>query len=194
MRDNMKSQIRILGIDDSPFSFDDKMTSVIGVVMRVPSYIEAVMRCEVEVDGSDANEKLAAMIKSSRYKEQLKLVMLDGVALGGFNVVDITHLYEEIGVPIVTVTREEPDVLAMETALREHFEDWKERLDVIRSRELHRIDTEHKPVYVKFDGLDPEEVKEIIELSTVRGALPEALRVAHLIATGIVQGESHGRA
>ncbi len=190
----MKSQVRILGIDDSPFSFDDKRTSVIGVVMRAPSYIEAIMRCEVEVDGSDANEKLAAMINSSRYKEQLKLVMLDGVALGGFNVVDIDRLHMDTGVPIVTVTREEPDVLAMETALKEHFDDWQERLDIIKSGELYRIETKHKPLFVKFVGIDLEEVKEIIGLSIVRGALPEALRVAHLIATGIIHGESHGRA
>jgi endonuclease V-like protein UPF0215 family len=190
----MKSQIRILGIDDSPFSFDDGTTSAIGVVMRVPSYIEAVMRCEVEVDGSDANKQLAAMINSSRYKEQLKLVMLDGVALGGFNIVDIGRLFREIGVPIVTVTREEPDLVGMESALKEHFEDWRERLDVIRFGELHRIETDHKPLFVKFIGLDLEDLKEIIELSIVRGALPEALRVAHLIATGFVHGESHGRA
>jgi endonuclease V-like protein UPF0215 family len=194
MRENMKSQVRVLGIDDSPFNFDDKVTFVIGVVMRVPSYVEAVMRCQVNVDGTDANEKMAGMINSSRYKEQLKLVLLDGVALGGFNVVDIKGLFDEIGVPIVTVTREKPDLSAMESALKEHFEDWQARMDVIRSGELHRIETEHKPIFVKFTGLDFEDVKEIIELSTVRGALPEALRVAHLIATGIVQGESHGRA
>ncbi len=190
----MKSQVRILGIDDSPFSFDDKKTDVIGVVMMVPSYIEAVMRCQVEVDGVDANEKLAAMINSSRYKEQLKLVLLDGVALGGFNVVDITKLHEEIGLPMVTVTREEPDLETMKSALKENFEDWEYRLDVINSGELHRVETEHKPIFVKFIGMDLEEIKEIIELSTVRGALPEVLRVAHLIASGITSGESHGRA
>ena len=190
----MKSQVRVLGIDDSPFSFADRTTHVIGVVMRIPSYIEAVMRCEVTVDGTDANEKLAEMINYSRYKEQLKLIMLDGVALGGFNVVDIDRLYNEIEKPIVTVTREEPDLLAMETALKEHFEDWQERLHTIKSGELHRVETSHKPIFVKFIGMELEDMKEILELSTVRGALPEALRVAHLIATGFVQGESHGRA
>jgi endonuclease V-like protein UPF0215 family len=190
----MKSQVRILGIDDSPFQFDNKKTDIIGVVIRLPSYIEAVMRTEVEVDGTDACEKLAQMINSSRYKEQLKLVMLDGVALGGFNVVDIEELHAQINLPIVTVTREEPNLLAMESALREHFDDWHTRMAVIKSGEHHVIKTKHKPVFVKFTGIDFEEVKKIMELSTVRGALPEVLRVAHLIATGISKGESHGRA
>ena len=39
-----------------------------------------------------------------------------------------------------------------------------------------------------------EELAEMLRASTVQGALPEALRVAHLIATAIVRGESRGRA
>ena len=190
----MKTQVRVLGIDDSPFNFNDKKTQVIGVVMRLPSYIEAVMRCEVDVDGTDANEKLVKMINSSRYKVQLKLVMLDGIALGGFNVVDIEDLHQKIDLPVVTITRDEPDLKTMESALKDHFEDWQTRLEIIKKGQLHKIETHHNPVYSKFMGMDIQEIEEIIQLSTVRGSLPEPLRVAHLIATGIVSGESHGRA
>jgi endonuclease V-like protein UPF0215 family len=190
----MKTQVRVLGIDDSPFKFQDKRTEVIGVVMRLPSYIEGVLRSQVEVDGTDACENLGDMINSSRYKDQLKLIMMDGVALGGFNVVDIEKLYNMINLPIITVTREEPDLKSIESALKEHFEDWEERLDIIKSGKLHRVETQHKPIYVKFTGIGLEEVEEILRLSTVLGAIPEPIRVAHLIATGIVLGESHGRA
>lgn len=190
----MKPQIRILGIDDSPFNFGDKRTCVIGVVMRVPSYIEAVLKTEVDVDGDDACEKLAEMINSSRYKEQLKLVMLDGVAMGGFNIIDIDDLHNMIDLPVVTVTREKPNFESMEKALKEHFKDWRKRLDTIKKGELYLVETRHKPVFVKFVGIEFEEVKTIIELSTVLGALPEAIRVAHLIASGVAVGESYGRA
>jgi endonuclease V-like protein UPF0215 family len=190
----MKPQIRILGIDDSPFKFGDKKTSVIGVVMRVPSYIEAVLKTDVDIDGTDACHKLDMMINSSKYKEQLKLVMLDGVALGGFNIVDINKLYERIHVPILTITREEPNFETIEKALKGHFEDWEERLDIMKSGELVVVKTKHKPIFVKFVGIDFQDVKRIIELSTVRGALPEAIRVAHIIASGVAVGESYGRA
>lgn len=190
----MKTQIRVLGIDDSPFKFGDEKTSVIGVVMRIPSYIEAVLRTEVKVDGDDACEMLKVMINSSRYKDQLKMVMLDGVALGGFNVVDIKKLYEEIHLPIITITREEPNFDAMEKALKEHFKDWSTRLDIIKMGELVTIETAHKPIFVKFVGIELEDVRKIIEQSTIRGALPEPIRVAHLIASGITTGESYGRA
>lgn len=190
----MKPQVRILGIDDSPFKFGDKKTCVIGVVMRVPSYIEAVLKTDVEVDGNDACDKLVEMINSSRYKEQLKLVMLDGIALGGFNIVDINELHEKIRIPIVTITREKPNFETIEKALKEHFEDWEKRLDIMKSGELVVVKTKHKPLFVKFVGIDFTDVKRIIELSTIRGALPEAIRVAHIIASGVAVGESYGRA
>jgi endonuclease V-like protein UPF0215 family len=190
----MKSQIRVLGIDDAPFSFGDKKTLVVGVVMRIPSYMEAVIRTEVTVDGTDACDRLVEMISNSRYKEQLKLIMLDGVAFGGFNIIDIKKLYESVDIPIVTITRDEPDLPAMEMALKKHFPDWERRLSVITKGELVELETEHKPIFVKSRGMELDELKKIIKQATVRGALPEALRVAHLIAAGVVAGESRGRA
>lgn len=190
----MKDQIRVLGIDDSPFEFRDRRTTVIGVVMRIPSYIEAVMRTEVEIDGNDANDRLIEMVNTSRYKEQLRLVMLDGVALGGFNIIDIHEFHKKAKVPIATITRDRPDLESIKSALMKHFEDWKERLDIIQRGELVQLETEHNPIFVKFEGISLDELKQILRLGTVLGALPEAIRVAHLIASGITVGESRGRA
>jgi len=39
-----------------------------------------------------------------------------------------------------------------------------------------------------------EDAEEIIRLSTTRSAIPEPVRVAHLIAAGVVTGESKGNA
>jgi endonuclease V-like protein UPF0215 family len=103
-------------------------------------------------------------------------------------------MYGKIDLPIVTITREKPNLKAMEGALKEHFKDWKKRYDIVRKGELEIVKTKHKPIFVKFIGIDLDEVKTIIELSTVRGALPEAIRVAHLIASGVTVGESYGRA
>lgn len=183
-----------MGIDDSAFSFDEDEVVVVGAVVRMPNYLEGVLKTTADVDGSNATERLVEMIGGSRYAENIAAVMIDGIAVGGFNVIDIEALHEELGIPVATVTRDEPDLASMQTALKAKFADWNERYSLIVSTELNRVETKHKPVYVQVVGEDLENIKDLIAKSTVLGALPEPIRIAHLIATAIKKGESHGRA
>lgn len=190
----MKKQVRLLGIDDAPFSFEDSVSPIIGVVMRGGSYIEGVLREQIEIDGDDATRKISAMIQNTRHKTQLRAVLLDGVAVGGFNIVDIKSLHDSTGIPVITVTRDAPDLDAIQRALQSNFDDWRKRWDLLTQGTLYPIATKHNPIYVKCVGISEEETKEIITLSTIRGVIPEPIRVAHLIASGITRGESYGKA
>ena len=190
----MKAQSRILGVDDAPFTFADEFVPVVGVVVRAPSYVEGVLTTRVHVDGTDATEVVAAAVNRSRYRKGLALILLDGSALGGFNVLDIDALHESTGVPVATVTRERPDLEAMTRVLRRKFPDWERRFEILRRKELVRVETPHKPLYATMAGLPLTDLKEAIHRCTVRGALPEPVRIAHLIATSIVKGESKGNA
>jgi endonuclease V-like protein UPF0215 family len=190
----MKSQIRLLGVDDSPFTFTEKYTTVIGAIMRGGEYLECVLKNQVAVDGSDATHVCKEMIKNTRHRKQLKAMMLDGIALGGFNVVDINEVYSATNLPVITITRDEPDFGKIKKALQQNFDDWKERLNLMKKGKLHKVKTLHNPIYVKCVGISIKEAKEIIKLSTIRGAIPEPIRVAHLIASGVTRGESYGKA
>jgi hypothetical protein len=190
----MKQQIRLLGIDDSPFTFNDKYCVVIGVVMRGGDYLECVLRNQVKIDGNDATFVCKHMIENTRHKKQLKAVLLDGIALGGFNVVNINELYNDTNLPILTITRDKPDFEKIKLALKKNFGDWKERWNIMSKGELYEVKTSHNPIYVKCAGITIDQAKEIIKLSTIRGAVPEPIRVAHLIASGIIRGESYGKA
>lgn len=190
----MKAQVRVLAVDDAPFRFESERAMVVGVVMRLPNYLEGVLRSEVTVDGDDANAVLEGMVNGSRFKRQLKVMLIDGVALGGFNVVDIDALFQAVGVPVITVTRDPPDLEEMEAALRKHFPDWGRRLEVLARKELREVDTGHKPVLISVAGMGFADAVEIIRRCLVRGAVPEPLRVAHIIASGLAKGESRGRA
>lgn len=190
----MKKQVRVLGIDDSPFTFRTERALVIGVVARLPMYIEGIMRTEIAVDGCDANEAIIAMLERSRYREQLRLIMFDGVAVGGFNVIDIDRIYQATGVPCATVTRELPDFTSMEDALRAHFPDWRARLAVIKRNPLFKVGAKNHSLYATAVGMDGDTLDAVIRECTVQGALPEPLRIAHLISSAMVRGESHGRA
>jgi hypothetical protein len=194
----MKKEIRILGIDDAPFSFDQKKDQkkgiVIGVIIRGNSYVEAILSTKVEVDGSDATEKVVEMVNKTKYKPQVKAILIDGIALGGFNVVDIEKLYQSAEIPVITITRNKPNFESIKKALQSHFKDWEKRFNLMCTGELKEIQTRFNPLWVKYVGLDLDGVKEIIKLNTLRGALPEAIRLAHLIARGVELGESSGNA
>jgi len=190
----MKQQIRLLGIDDSPFVFTDEHTSIIGAIMRGGEYLECVLKEQITIDGDDSTRVCKKMIENTRHREQLKTVLLDGIALGGFNVVDIEELYNDTNLPVITITRDKPDFDKIKEALKKNFDDWNDRWNLISKGKLHEIKTKHNPIYVKFIGLSIEEAKEIIKLSTIRGVVPEPIRMAHLIASGIARGESYGKA
>ncbi len=187
----MKKEIRILGVDDMPFSFKDKKVDIVGVVMRGGIYLEGVLKTTIEVDGIDATEKLIKLINSSKHKKQLKLIMIDGVALGGFNVVDIEEIHKKTGLPAITITRKKPNMEKIREALM-HSKKWEKKWKIISKGEIEEIKLRY-PLYVKYIGLKREEVIDVIKLSIIRGAIPEPIRVAHLIATGIKKGESRGR-
>ena len=189
----MKDQVRVLGIDDSPFEFGDPSSLVVGALVRAPSYLEAVMRTEVEVDGDDATDRLVEMVIRSRYREQVKLVIVDGIALAGFNVLDLESFHERTGIPIATVTRDPPDLAEIESALAKHFDDWQGRMALVTRHPLRPLDTGHKPIHASVLGMDWPEFSQLVRATTVRGAVPEPVRIAHLVAAAMVKGESRGR-
>jgi endonuclease V-like protein UPF0215 family len=190
----MKKEIRLLGIDDAPFSFTDKYVPIIGVIMRGNSYIECVLKSTVSVDGTDATAIVIEMINTTKHKQQLKAVLLDGIALGGFNIINIETLFNETMLPVCTITRDKPNYKKMKIALEKNFGDWETRWELLNKGPLYTITTKHNPIYIEYIGLSLEEAKEIINISTIRGVIPEPLRVAHIIASGITRGESYGKA
>ncbi len=89
----IKQEIRVLGIDDGKFIPHTKGDAlIVGVVFRGGCSIDGVMHTKVSIDGLDATQKLADMINGSPHRHQLRLVMLNGVTLAGFNIVDINKL------------------------------------------------------------------------------------------------------
>ena len=190
----MKAKSRFLGIDDGPFRFGDEEVPLVGVAVQAPAYIEGVLMTLAHVDGRDATERILGMVRRSRYREGFRMLFLNGIAVGGFNVIDVDALHRELAVPVVTVTRRAPDLEAIRGALRRKFEDWEERWRLIERHAIEEVTTHHTPLHVTYVGTTRREVIEALALTTVRGALPEPLRVAHLVAAAAVTGESHGRA
>ena len=188
----VKPEIRILGIDDGVFQPHTKgMVDVVGVVFRGGYWLDGVMRTEVEIDGMDATEKIASMIMDSPHYDQLRVVVLNGVTLAGFNVVDLKELFGKTGLPVIAVTREKPNLEEIRKALENLAESGKRWEAIENAGRLIEVQTRNaeEPLYVQIAGISEEDAKRILKKTSTRSNVPEALRVAHIIASGLTRFE-----
>lgn len=188
----MKPEVRLLGFDDGPFSFEDANTSLAGVMARGGGYVEAVLLGEVTVDGTDATDRVLGLLEGSGFAETAQAVAFNGGAFGGFNVLDLEVLHEALGLPVVALIRDEPDDQAVAAALEKHFPDADERLSRLNAQPLEPVELDGRPSYVRRVGGDLEGIQRLFQLHTLRGRTPEPLRIAHLVATAAVEGRSRG--
>ncbi len=184
----IKPEIRVLGVDDGVFTPHVKgLVPVVGVVFRGGYWLDGVMHTKVEVDGFDATEKIASMIINSPHHKQLRVIMLNGITFAGFNVVNIKELSKEVKLPVIAVTREQPNFTEIREALK-NLPESEERWKAIQSAEkMFEVSTrsENEKVYMQTSGILEEDARKILQLTSTRSSVPEALRVAHLIASGI---------
>ncbi len=189
---NIKPEIRMLGIDDGVFVPHTKGTAdVIGVVCRGGYWIDGVMRTEVTIDGMDATEKIAVMITKSSHYDQIRVVVLNGITFAGFNVVDINELFKKTDLPIIAVTRDKPDLGEIRKAL-ENLPKSQRRWEAMESSgKIVRVKTrkDEKNVYMQLAGVSQRDAEEILRRTSTRSNVPEALRVAHIIASGLARLE-----
>ncbi len=183
-------QPRVLGIDDAPFERDKtKSVLVVGALYRGYEFLEGLITCKIRQDGWDSTKRLVEAI-SGRFQNQIQGIFLNGISLGGFNIVDIEKLSQEVKKPVIVIMRKLPDFEAIKKAM-DKLPNPQKRWKLIEK--AGPIENGGK-IYFQRAGIDKVKALKLIEAATIRGNLPEALRVAHLIASGIMKGESKGGA
>ncbi len=162
---------------------------MIGTIFNGPR-LEGVLRGKVRRDGANATRNLATLIERSRFAASLRAVMLQGVTLAGFNVVDLPALSDRVGLPVVAVCRTRPNREKIHSALMTSVpggaRKWRllERLGPPRR---------HGGVYLHHVGLTFEQAAGLVDRFAINSQLPEPLRTAHMIAGALAQGESRHR-
>ncbi len=192
----VKPEIRILGVDDGPFEPRSKgEVPLVGAVFRGGRWLDGVLRACIKQDGTDVTERLIGMVNESRHRGQLRVIMVDGVTFAGFNVLDVREVFKKTGLPVIAISRELPNMADIRKAIK-HLPDWRERWKIIRGvGKIYPVRTKSRgqPIYMQPVGIKREDAAAIVKLSSTRSLVPEPLRVAHLIATALVRGESYGR-
>ncbi|MCB9744070.1 MAG: DUF99 family protein [Alphaproteobacteria bacterium] len=182
--------LRAVGFDDAPFDkAPGSPVSVAGVVCR-ETRLEGMLWGEAHRDGEDATRVMRDMLLGSKFHAQVHLVLIDGLAIGGFNLVDLPALAEAVARPCVAVMRRPPNLPAVHRVLR-RFEDAERRLALLeRAGPIHELGG----FVFQVAGEAPEPVAQALAQLTDRGQVPEPLRLAHLIGSAVKLGQSGKRA
>lgn len=188
-----KPQIRLLGIDDAPFEKSDEQVLVTATFFRGGESLDGVLSTKVQVDGEDATYNLIQMINKSKFKSQVQAILLDGIAVGGFNVINIESLWKHTGIPVIVVVRKMPDFELLEKTLKK-LGMGKKFMLMEKAGKPQEVEVPGGKIHIQMAGIDLQDAKEILKLSCTHSNIPEPIRAAHLIGAGIVKGESKGRA
>jgi endonuclease V-like protein UPF0215 family len=178
--------IKVIGFDDAPFSRKSgSLVSIAGIVCGGTRF-EGMVWGQVLPDGLDATDAISRLLLGGKFLPQLHLVLLDGIAFGGFNIIDLPELASRLQIPCVAVMRRPPDLAAVEKALA-HLPDLQYRLELLRrAGKIYAFE----PFFFQVCGEKPEVIARVLQRLTDTGKVPEALRLAHLIGAAVITGVS----
>jgi endonuclease V-like protein UPF0215 family len=156
------------------------------------SRLDGVLTGKVRRDGTNSTRVMAKLLTRSRFREQIHAVLLQGIAVAGFNVVDDLHaLHREVGVPVLVIVRKKPNLAAIRGALLANVRGGARKWRLIeQAGPMERL----AGVWVQRAGISSQTAEKLLVRLAQHGRLPEPIRTAHLIASGLGSGESRHRA
>lgn len=176
-----KKGLRGLAIAES-FRQEDKRSTLAGVVMRRDFIIDGFVFGQATIEGDDATEAILQMYKKLN-RDDISFVMISGLIISMYNIVDIKRIWAELKMPVIGVTFE--DSKGIEDAIRFHFPDSYQS----KIQEYHKLGKRIKillhtghELFLRIEGCTIEETKNLLDSFTLQGSIPEPLRVAQMLA------------
>ncbi len=180
----------VIGFDDAPFAHEHRGNVRIVGAVCARTRLDGVVSGFVRRDGVNSTERMIALIQQSQFARHVRAVLLQGIAVAGFNVVDIHALSRELALPVVVVTRKKPRLSRVKAALFGHTPGAALKWRLIeQAGAMQPIGK----LWVQLSGIERGQAAELLEATTLHGNIPEPLRLAHLIAGGVTTGKSRGR-
>ncbi len=176
--------MRILGIDDGPFSRGtDRFCPIVGVLMRLDGKLEQMTADSLTVDGDDVSEKVSGFIE--RLRIHPSVVMAEGITFAGFNILDPNRFYEMTGIPFISVRKGRPDLTAMIMAIRKHDKEALKKESILKRISPAYTVLGGSEVVVNYAGISPADAEQLILMASDDGILPEPVRIAHIVASAV---------
>ena len=112
-----KRGIRALGIAES-FRKTSACSTLAGVVMRRDLVIDGMVFGNVTIEGNDSTQNILSMYRSLK-RDDINCIMLDGLVISMYNIIDGGELGENTNVPVIAVTFKDSE--GLEGAIQHHF-------------------------------------------------------------------------
>src|SRR5713226_7088808 len=176
-----KKGLRGLAIAES-FKQGDDTSRLAGVVMRRDLVIDGFVLGQCTIEGDDATDSIL-MMYSKMKRDDISFILISGLIISMYNIVDIKRIWNETKLPIIGVTYEESQ--GIEKAIKRHFptsyESKIENYHKLGTRTQISLHTGHK-LYLRVEGCSAQEAKKLLDVFTLQGSIPEPLRIAQLLA------------
>jgi hypothetical protein len=188
----VKSGVRAVGIAASDGTSEGDASVLCGAVVRADRVADGFSFAACTVGGTDATSAVETIV-ADLDREDVRHVLLSGVAPAWFNVVDLGRLERVVDRPVISVSFE--DSGGLEPALREAFdgEALDRRLATYRALPpRHPVAVNDERVFVRAVGCDDDEAARVVRAFTPTGGRPEPLRVARLAARGARRWHERG--
>ena len=180
----------VIGFDDAPFDREHRGDVLVVGAVYAGLRLDGVLSAKVRRDGANATAVLIRTLRASRFLAQAHLVLLQGIAFAGFNVVDLEALHQAVHLPVMVVVRRRPNLSRVKSALLEHVAGGARKWRLIEKAGPMESAA---GLFVQRAGIDIDDAGLVLQRLAVHSSMPEPLRTAHLIAGGVTLGESRHR-
>jgi len=169
----------VIGFDDAPFARTHRGDVLVIGAVFAGNRLDGVLIDRVRRDGANSARTLIRMIRGSKFVQHLQLVMLQGIALAGFNVVDVFELHRQLALPVLVIARRRPNLAAVREALITRVPAGRRKWSIIER--LGPMEPA-AGVFVQRVGISLPDAATVIQRFAIHSSIPEPLRVAHMIA------------
>ena len=149
--------------------------------MRRDLIIDGMAYASTTIGGNDATNSIVS-IHRSLGREDINCILLDGLVISMYNIIDGEQVAGETGLPVIAITFE--DSKGLEGSIKQHFDDWKDKLAQYQKlglRERVTLNT-GKNLFIRYWRVSQRSAVTVLNSFTLQGSVPEPIRVAKLAA------------
>jgi uncharacterized protein len=184
-----KKGIRVFAIAES-FKKSCVTSTLAGIVMRRDLIIDGMVFGTTTISGNDSTQNILTMFRSLR-RNDVNCIMLGGLIISMYNIIDGEEIREKAGVPVIAITFNDSE--GLEGTIERHFPNDS----MLKLEQYHNLEQRDqillktgKSVFLRYWGLSSKEASAIVNSFTLQGSIPEPIRIAKLAARASIRRSS----